>query len=265
MRSGRGFVLAPVQVRAAADVHRARSRAAHLRPAGVEEARQVLDLRLARRVVDHGLPRRADRGHHRVLRRADGRIVQMNLPAAQAPRAEDVPVPLLDLRAQGPQPLQVQVDGPQANLAPAGICKDRAAEPRQHGPQHEDGRAHLLGERLGHDVLARAVRVHDQVHPLARRAAAQALEQPQHVGNVRKVRAAAQPHRPLYEHARRKQRQHRILGPIGPNLAGKRPSSANGKRLHQNPLLSLAGYVAGRAMVQISPEKISPRRAPSAP
>ncbi len=36
----------------------------------------------------------------------------MNLPAAQAPRAEDVPVPLLDLRAQGPQPLQVQVDGP---------------------------------------------------------------------------------------------------------------------------------------------------------
>ena len=49
-----------------------------------EEAAQVLHVRLARRVADHGLSRREHRGHDRVLRRHDARLVEEDVLAAQA-------------------------------------------------------------------------------------------------------------------------------------------------------------------------------------
>ena len=59
--------------------------------------------------------------------------------------------PLLPhLGPQGPDGRQMEVDGPGAQLTPAGEGHDRLPQPGQDGPQEDDGRAHLPHQGVGH-------------------------------------------------------------------------------------------------------------------
>ena len=76
-------VLASAELVDACDVEDVRADALDLRAERDEEAAEILDVRLAGRVPEHGLALGEDGGHDRVLRPHDGRLVEVHARAAQ--------------------------------------------------------------------------------------------------------------------------------------------------------------------------------------
>ena len=109
----------------------------------------------------------------------------MHLAPVQRAAAQDVPMLFLNLRAERPQALQMQIDGPKPDLAPAGIGEIRLSEAREHRSQQKNRGAHFLGERLGHGARGRAGGIHDQLPSFARRLAAEAFQHPAHTAHIR--------------------------------------------------------------------------------
>ena len=164
-------------------------RAADLPAHAVDKVLQVDDLRLLRRVADDRRPLRLGGGEDDVLRRPDAGEVQQHFRAAQPPaRTVYVPAVLRDVDAQPPQPAQMQVDGPQPDVAPAGVRDARPAEARNDRPQHKDGGAQLLCQRRGDLVVGGVGTVNAHRIPFKMCFAAELAEDAdhvQHVGNAR--------------------------------------------------------------------------------
>ena len=79
-------MLGAAQALDAFDRDASRAGALDLRAHGVEQAREVLDLGLARAVLEHGRAARERRRHHQVLGAGDGRHREAEARAAQARR-----------------------------------------------------------------------------------------------------------------------------------------------------------------------------------
>ena len=109
---------------------------------------QVVDLRLAGRVMDHGLPLRDKRAEHGVLRGADARKRQDDLRAAQrGSPADEVSPALGDLRAERAQRLQMQVYRPRTELTAARKAQPGLPAAGEDRSEENDRRAQLAHER----------------------------------------------------------------------------------------------------------------------
>ena len=137
----------------AVDLDGIRTGAAHVRAHGVEEVRQIDDVRLARRVFDDRASFGEHGGDHNVHRCADGDLIEIYARAAQ-PSAGDVrgdEIGNIDLRAEGVHALDVLVDRPDAEVAAARHRRAGHAEPAEHRADKIIRRADLA-----HTVIVRA-------------------------------------------------------------------------------------------------------------
>ena len=131
-----GLIAYAMQALHALDGHGMRACAADARAHGVEQVLQIADLRLPRHVAQHRAAPEQHRGHHHVFGGPHAGIVKMHgtgahMPAVAANEAAFLP----HVHPQLPQSAQMQVDGPQTDLASAGKGDRGLAKPRQDGPQ----------------------------------------------------------------------------------------------------------------------------------
>ena len=140
-----------------------------------QQAAQVDDLGLACGIAQHRSALGRHGGHQGILGRAHRHHREGIASARQAPARSaglDVTGGQLDLRANGFERLQVQVDRAVADRAATGQRHPRLTRPRQDGAEHQDRRAHLAHDvigRLGREKLARPDR-HDPAEILRSRA-----------------------------------------------------------------------------------------------
>ena len=114
------------------DTDRIRTGAANVRTHGVEEVGKVDDVRLARRVLDHGAAARKRRRDDDVHRRADRDLIQIYLCPAQAAVRRvgiDKAVFHLDVRAHRGHALMCWSIGRTPKLQPPGMVV--LAEPKR--------------------------------------------------------------------------------------------------------------------------------------
>ena len=113
---------------------------------------EVDDLRLARRVLQHGRAGGERRRHHQVLGAGDGDEVEHEARAGEPRRARaDVAAVEIDLGAHRHEALDVQVDRTQADAASARQRHARFAAARDERAQREDRRAHRLHQLVGRE------------------------------------------------------------------------------------------------------------------
>jgi hypothetical protein len=135
----------------------------------LQDADQVLDLRFHRGVRELGDTFGEDGRQQDLLGRADGRVRQRDLRTPKPPRClQELPVrALLDRRAELPQHLEVEVDGPAADVTAAEAGDEGMTETVQQRTAQQDRDA--AGTRVGIDVSdVRALDVRRVHHQLAR-------------------------------------------------------------------------------------------------
>ena len=127
------------------------------------------------------------------------------------PRHLQLAARLPDLRPQGAQGAQMQVDGPRTQLAAAGITDRRFLAARQNRAEKDDRRAHLAHQRVGHDRAVHARCVDHERTVLPVRAAAQVPQNGNGRIHVPQLRT-------IFDHAgvraqkrRRQNRQHTVF------------------------------------------------------
>ena len=126
---GDGGINCSAQRLHALDLDQLRARSAYLTAHGVDEVLQIGDFRFPGGVVDSGHAGQKRRGHHHVFRRADAGIIKVHVPGMHIPAvAVNHAAILHDAHAQRPQALQMQINGPDADFAPAGIGDRGAAQ-----------------------------------------------------------------------------------------------------------------------------------------
>ena len=193
------------------------ARPGHLRSHAAEEALQVLHLGLPGGPHDDGGPFRPAGGQHEVLGGPHAGQGQADLPAGQAggPRpGQQGPLLLPDLRPQGPQGGQVQVDGPRAQLTAPGIAQLGLPRPGQQGPQEDHRGAHLPHEAPGDVPALQPGGVHPHRVPLPLRPAAQQPQDVQGGGHVGQVGAVGDDALPRGQEGSGQDGQDAVLGPL---------------------------------------------------
>src|SRR6266404_2113199 len=161
-----------------------------------QELARFLDVRLARRVAQHGGALGQRRRQHDVLRRRHARLVQQDVGAAQRPAAQHEPVVLLNDGAERLQPEHVGVDTPAADLVAAGALHARltlAREQRSHQHQAAAHPAQEVGVRCRRGDPSRAQG--DGVRVVAIHLDAELLDQAEHRPDVGDVGEVLQTHR----------------------------------------------------------------------
>ena len=139
----------------APDLDGVRARALDVRAHGVEEVGKVNDVRLARRILDHGAAARKRCRDDDIHRRADRDLIQIYLCPVQAAVRRigiDKAVFHLDVRAHRGHALDVLVDRPDAEIAAAGhgrLGRAEAAEHRADEVVRRADLAHQVIRRLG--------------------------------------------------------------------------------------------------------------------
>ncbi len=207
------------------DLRRAQPR--DLGPQRLEEAAEIDDLRLARRVLeDRAAPGQRRRHHHR-LGRADrgARHGEGRADKAAAGIGDDVAVFEIDAGAQRFEALDMEIDRARADGAAAGQRNLGRTVARQERTGHLEARAHLA-----HDVVRRERGFDGRGVQADRVAAAQAIATPDvevhaelhhqvghgiHIGQARHV---ADRHRLVGQDRRRHELERRILGAADRNF-----------------------------------------------
>ena len=182
---GDDAVRATVQTLDTLDTDRIRTGAANVRTHGVEEVGKVDDVRLARRVLDHGAAARKRRRDDDVHRRADGDLIQIYLCPMQAAVGRvgiDKAVFHLDVCAHRGHALDVLIDRPDAEIAAAGHGRLGRAEAAEHRADEVIRRADLA-----HQVIRRLGEAHLRTVDL-------------NGGGAEVVHTRAQPLKDLQEH-----------------------------------------------------------------
>ena len=117
-------------------------------PSDDEEAAEILDVRLAGGVPDHGLALGQHRRHHGVLRAGDGRLVEEQLRPDEPVRPHvEAPV-RLDLRAEVRERVDVDVEPAPADHVSAGRRDDRLAAAGEQRAGEKDRGADAAAELL---------------------------------------------------------------------------------------------------------------------
>ena len=214
-------VLAASEPLDARDVDHVRADALDLGAERDEEAAEVLNVRLARRVRDRRPAGRERRGHDRVLGRHDRRLVEVDARAAQL-ALEVVAAVHANLGAELGQRVDVRVEPAAADHVAAGRRHLGAAEARQQRAGEQERRAdaarellvHLVGGEVGgldaHLVRAEPVDV-----------GAELVEQRQHRLHVEDARDVVQNDGLFRQQARGEDRQGAVLVALGPDVPGE--------------------------------------------
>ena len=199
----------------------------------LQYADEVLDLRLHGRVGQLGDALGEHGRQQHLLGRADGRVRQPDLRAAQPLRGLQVLAvrPLLDRRAELAQHVEVEVDRPAADVAAAEARDEGVAEAVQQRAAEEDrdaGRARVRVD-VG-DVRALDVRrVEHQLAGLLTRADRHAvqLQQPAYDAHVADVGHVAQPARLAAEQGGDHGLRHEVLRAADTDLALQRGAAVD--------------------------------------
>jgi len=239
----------PVKLAHALDLDDAGSSALNARAHGVEEVRQVDDLRLAGAVLKDGAALGHAGGHEQVLRAADGGKVEHDAradePAANALNVagvEDEP------RAHALQRLQVQVHGPRADGAAAGQGHLGLAEQAQKRPKAQHRGAHGLHQVIGGLVLQLAHLGRDHV-VLEGRLAAKDVQELEGGVDVAQAGHVGEAHRALGQQAGGEDGQGRVLGAADLNVALELHAAFNNKLVHDPSLVFPGQLLAGRGIL----------------
>ena len=150
---GQDAMVGASQPLAALDLDRVRVGPLDLRSHLLEEAEQVVDLRLLGRRANDRVAVGERGGEHCVLGAHDGHDREAQLCAAEPARrtGEVVAVAVLDLRAEGAHRVDVQVHRAPPDAVAPRVADDHPAEPRQERAEEHEAGAHL-GRRLeGHE------------------------------------------------------------------------------------------------------------------
>ncbi len=209
-------MLDPLEPIGAVDGDRVRADAHHPRAHLHERDAELLDVRLARGVADHGTAGREHGGHQGVLGRGDRRLVEKDVGSFEPARVQAIPtrgdVELGPKRAERekvgvvPAPPQDIAAG-QAELHLLVAREERARE-QQRGPDlARECAGHVHGLELAGDADGALVELLDLG---AKRA--DDLEHPAHVSDPRDVMKSD---RLIGEQARRDQRERFVLIPCG--------------------------------------------------
>ena len=125
------------------DLDGRRARADHLRAHAVQHRRELDDLRLTRRVLDHGGALGEHRGRQQVLGGAVAREVEDDARPGELLRARlDEAVDDVDLDAHRGEAAEVHVERTAADVVAAGHRDARLAEPTDERAEHVHRRAH---------------------------------------------------------------------------------------------------------------------------
>src|SRR5690606_3839278 len=190
----------------------------------VDEVLHFDDLRLPGGVADHRLAVGYRCGHHQVLGRPDAGQVQVNFGALQLRGPPvDVAVPLVNDGPQRSQAGEVQVDGPGADGAAAGLGDLHFAQPPQQRAHHLDGRPHAADGVPGCFGME-VPRFDVQYVPVQLAAGAQPFQDLDHVEHVADVGHVADDARLPGEQGRSHELEHRVLGPAHPDVAPQLPA-----------------------------------------
>ena len=170
-----------------------RTSAANFATHGIDKRLQVGNLRFPGRIMNHRGARQKHRRHHHVFRGAHAGIVKMHFSGMHVPSiAMDEPALFGDFHAQLPQARQMQINGPQANLAPARKGHCGLTEPGQNRAQEKNGGTNLFGELVGHLPAMYAATVHRHVPTRTLHPAAQHGQYRRHMPHIRDVRHVMQ-------------------------------------------------------------------------
>src|SRR5713101_1523103 len=254
--------------RSAFDGEGVRPDALDLRAQTRQEARQILDVRLAGRVAQCGRAAGGDRGHQGVFGRRDTRFVEENIGPGEVLRFELVGGADGDFRPEPLEGEEMRIHAPSADHIATRRRKAHAAEACQHGARQEDrgtdagAQRRIELTRLG----ARGVHLH-AVRPQPAHLGAEMHQQGEHRLDVADVRHVVDPAGPVGEQRRREDRKGRVLvagwadrafqGAAARNRKGGRHGSAklcgglrrrqafaNVRDVNVSPVLALAGLAA---------------------
>ncbi len=113
-----------------------------------QQPREVLHVRLRRRVADDGRAGRERRRHQRVLRAHHGRLVHEEVARLQAAvgRAQADVARVLDVRAERAERVEVRIEPAAADHVAAGRRQQRLAEAGEQRPGDQERGADPLGQ-----------------------------------------------------------------------------------------------------------------------
>ena len=261
MRSGMTACVAPCSARTPSTVMRSVPAPPMRAPiAPRQRARSTTSGSRAAFSSDRG-PVRERRRHQQVLGAGDGRHVEHEPRALEAPGGADVAVLQVDRRAHRLQALHVLVDRPQPDRAAAGQRHARLAAAREQRSEREDRRAHRLHELVRRQRPADAAglepdgagRAHVERHAHLR-------EQRFHRAHVVQHRHVGQRQRLLGQERGAEDRQRRVLGARRADLAFEAVAAFDRELIHARaPPIARASASASTA--RGSP-RASGRRAP---
>src|SRR5882672_2456098 len=184
-----------------------------------EKPREVLDVRLRRRVAQHRGAGRPHGSHQRVLGPRDARLVEKDVGAGELP-LELVGVADSDGGAEPFERQEVRIDAPAADDVAARRRQRDASEARQHRPGKQDRGADLLaqgrieGPRLG------ATRVYfDRVLPVPLDRRADVLQQGEQGFDVANAWHVVDAARAVGEESGRENGKGRVFVAGGPDRA----------------------------------------------
>ena len=190
-----------------------------------EEAAEILDVRLAGRVPDHGLAGSEHGGHDRVLGRHHARLVEEDVVAPQAAGRLQLVMhlPELDLCAQPRERVDVRIETAPPDHVAARRRDGRAPEPREQRAGEQERRAHACAE-LRVELVPGHVRRMDAhlVRAGPRDLGAELVEQVEHRLHVADARHVRERHRLARQQRRGQDRQRAVL------VAGRLDGSAQG-------------------------------------
>ena len=189
--------------------------------------RQVVHMRLARGVADHGDALGEHRRHHQVLGAGDRGHVERDARAVQAAGAGDISaLTFLDLGAHEPEALEMLLHAAHADVIAAGLGDARLPRPRHQRAEQQERAAHAPAEPGVHLGGAELCRVQPpRVRVGMRDLDPHVLEHPGHRRDVLDIGHVAELDLLVGEQRRRHDRQRRVLA-SGDRDAPLEPSPA---------------------------------------
>ena len=201
-----------------------------------QQPREVLDVRLGRRVADDGRAGRQRGRHQRVLRAHHRRLVHEEVarPQAAVGRAQADVAAVLDVRSERAERVQVRIQAAAPDHVAAGRRQQRLAEAGEQRPGDQERGADLLGQvgvdvglgdrvgLQGDDVPVAPVDLHAEI--LQQHDQGLGVADPGHVPEHDLL---------VREQARGQQRQGRVLVAGGHDGAGQRHAAFDDELFHQ--------------------------------
>ena len=217
----------------APDHHRGGAGAPDVAAAGIEEVLQILDLRLPGGVGEHSGPLSPAGRQDEILRGAHGRQSQYYGPSPQLWGGGMQKATLLpDLCPQFPQPRQMQVDGPGAQLASTGVADVRLAASGQDRSQKNGGRAHFPHQYIRDGTPVQGGGVHRQGVLLPPGTASQIPQDPDGCVHVPQAGTALQAHLSPRQQCGGQNGEHAVFRALDAYLALQCPAAADVKLVH---------------------------------